>query len=77
MVLARWSPEEGRLSRVIARSAGTGAGRATRSVRPLPNVSLPPGRKFVLCDSGRCRGENCPFAHSLQEREAWNTTISK
>ena len=48
-----------------------GSGRQLR-IRPMPTVSIT-GR-FVLCDPrrGKCRGDNCTFAHSIEERDAWN-----
>ena len=39
-------------------------------IRPMPRVSIP--GKFMLCDRKRCKGESCTFAHSTEERNAWN-----
>lgn len=41
-------------------------------IRPMPTVSIT--GMFVLCDPrrGKCRGDNCTFAHSIEERDAWN-----
>ena len=41
-------------------------------IRPMPTVSI--AGMFVLCDPrrGKCRGDKCTFAHSIEERDAWN-----
>ena len=39
-------------------------------IRPMP-LSKHEG-KFNLCDPSRCWGKRCRFAHSIEEREAWN-----
>ena len=42
-------------------------------IRPMPSISIT-GR-FVLCDPqrGKCTGDKCTFAHSIEERDAWNS----
>lgn len=44
-------------------------------IRPMPTVSIT--GMFVLCDPrrGKCRGDNCTFAHSIEERDAWNARL--
>lgn len=56
-------------------TANTMAGGSS-SIRPMPrNISLN-GRKFILCRRGpRCVGEKCTFAHSKEERNAWNRQL--
>lgn len=39
-------------------------------VRPMPLTQFE--GKFSLCDRSRCWGDRCKFAHSIEEREAWN-----
>ena len=47
------------------------------SIRPMPRVSVPQGgKRFIVCDFGwRCGGNQCTFAHSVEEREAWNEAL--
>ena len=46
-------------------------------IRPMPRVNLPQrGKRFIVCDQGwRCGGDQCTFAHSMEEREAWNREL--
>lgn len=67
-VQAQWT-ERRQLERVT--SAGTPISSIqSASVRPMPRVDIP-GR-FTLCDGKRCKGESCTYAHSIEERDAWN-----
>lgn len=47
------------------------------SIRQMPRVNVPKGgRRFIMCDLGwRCGGDRCTFAHSVEEREAWNQAL--
>ena len=47
------------------------------NIRPMPRANVPQrGKRFVLCDFGwRCGGDQCTFAHSIEEREAWNEEL--
>ena len=47
------------------------------NIRPMPRVSVPHGgKRFIMCDLGwRCGGDKCTFAHSMEEREAWNEAL--
>ena len=46
-------------------------------IRPMPHANLPQrGKRFIVCDRGwRCGGDQCTFAHSMGEREAWNEQL--
>lgn len=67
-VQARWT-ERRQLERVTSASTPISSIQSA-SVRPMPRVDIP-GR-FTLCDGKRCKGESCTFAHSIEERDAWN-----
>ncbi len=48
-------------------------------IRPLPKRLLP-GKKFSLCKNadGSCHhGEDCTFAHSKVEQDAWNAQLAE
>lgn len=51
--------------------------RARVDIRPMPHVNVPQHlKRFVMCDRGwRCGGDQCTFAHSIEEREAWNEEL--
>ena len=44
-------------------------------VRPMPKVTIP-GR-FILCNELRCRGKNCTYAQSEEERNYWNSQLEE
>lgn len=48
----------------------TAPGRVPK-VRPVPAAFG--NMKFKLCDPSRCLGERCTHAHSIEEREMWNS----
>lgn len=86
-VAVQWNPQAGILEPAPTHSvspSGVSQGQVLEpggrrpAIRPLPaNASLPAGRGFRLCNTkyGRCRGERCTFAHSIEEREAWNAQL--
>ena len=41
-------------------------------IRPAP-VSSHGNMRFILCDRSRCWGDRCRYAHSIEEREVWNS----
>ena len=50
------------------------------NIRPMPHIfNAPQGKNimsFILCDfSWRCGGDQCTFAHSVEERDAWNKEL--
>ena len=58
-----------------SRPGSRGAG-----VRPLPQPPLPQGKRYILCVRGdRCKqlGERCTYAHSEEERLAWNRELDE
>ena len=87
-VPVRWSHDSRRIERVRSVEFSSDAffgslslpKRDTRSrvdIRPMPRVNVPhQGKRFIMCDFGwRCGGDQCTFAHSMEEREAWNEAL--
>ena len=58
----RWNNQRERLEQV--------------NIRPMPQVKMRSGAKFLLCDGKRCIGENCTYAHSIEEQDAWNNQLT-
>ena len=42
-------------------------------VRPVPFLKYDSGMMFKLCDGQRCWGQRCRYAHSIEERDRWNS----
>ena len=87
-VPVRWNHESRRMERVKSLEFSSDAffgplslpKQDTRSrvdIRPMPRVNVPhEGKRFIMCDFGwRCGGDQCTFAHSMEEREAWNDAL--
>ena len=83
-VPVRWNNQQGRIERLRTSSMSLdSSGHVTsmshnplRGIRPLPDNLPPTGKRFILCDQGwRCRGESCSYAHSKEERDAWNEQL--
>ena len=71
----RWNPQSRGLEPTLypaQRSRDRDGCERQSPIRPMPTISIT-GR-FVLCDPqrGKCRGDKCTFAHSIEERDAWN-----
>ena len=80
-VPVRWNFNNDRMERFRSQEDSVGLTSRTHSallpgVRPLPHDLPPNGRRFILCDRGwRCGGDRCTFAHSTEEKEAWNEQL--
>lgn len=47
--------------------------KPTILIRPMPKNSDKFRGKFVLCwNRSNCKNKQCTFAHSIEERDAWN-----
>lgn len=44
-------------------------------IRPKPPISLPSGKRYIMCNGVQCRGDSCTFPHSLEEKELWNNQL--
>lgn len=79
-VRVKWNAERGMIERMKSQDSPLGMSFTTRShpsIRPMPReVVLVPGRGFILCDRKRCVGEQCTYAHSKEELDAWNEHLS-
>lgn len=49
--------------------------RTNPHIRPKPPISLPSGKRYILCNGVQCRGDSCTFPHSLEEKELWNNQL--
>lgn len=57
-------------------ATGKDSGSPGLRIRPMPNVKLRSGSKFILCNSDACHGETCRYAHSPAEMAEWNRQLS-
>lgn len=69
-----WNFQSRELEPMLYPSQDDSAERQSR-IRPMPTVLVT--RKFALCNPLRrkCRGEKCTYAHSIEERDAWNARL--
>ena len=70
-----WNPQSRELEPMLyppQRSRDQDSSKQQSQIRPMPTISI--SGRFVLCDPrrGKCRGDKCTFAHSIEERDAWN-----
>ena len=87
-VPVRWNHEARRIERIRSFDFSTNSFFRSLSIpinpdtnrvdiRPMPRMNVPQGgRRFIMCDFGwRCGGDACTFAHSIEERDAWNEEL--
>lgn len=75
-VPVRWSVEYRRVERIRSHESSAARPRSVLGIRPMPSDVPPRGKRFIVCDRGwRCGGDRCTFAHSLEERESWNSQL--
>ena len=70
-----WNPQSRELEPMLYHPRDDSAERESR-IRPMPTD--PVTRRFVLCNTrrtGKCRGDKCTYAHSIEERDAWNARL--
>ena len=83
----RWNHDTGRIERVRSLEFSSDAFfrylfppklDARVNIRPMPHImNISQGEStFIMCDFGwSCGGDQCMFAHSVEERDAWNEEL--
>ena len=72
-----WNPQSSKLEPTLYPQHLRDDSERQSWIRPMPTITIT-GR-FVLCDPrrGKCRGDKCTFAHSIEERDTWNAQLNR
>ena len=81
-VAVRWNHERGTMERIRTLDNSIQSlisrARSLPVIRPMPRSVPLVGRRFILCDGGwRCGGDRCTYAHSPEEKDAWNAQLQR